>query len=96
MTTEEFLKRTHKYCSHNALALKKAKRCGCFFCCRIYDPDLIVDWTDAAPETAICPYCDVDSVLPESTEYPLTVEFLEAMERYWFNFRERCKDEEDQ
>ena len=34
--------------------------------------------------TAICPYCGIDAILPESADYPLTDEFLGAMQERWF------------
>ena len=34
--------------------------------------------------TALCPRCEIDSVLPESGEYPLTKDFLRRMYDYWF------------
>lgn len=35
--------------------------------------------------TALCHYCDVDSVLPESAGYPLTKEFLSKVYKVWFD-----------
>ncbi len=34
--------------------------------------------------TAICPYCRVDSIIGESSKYPITKEFLKMMKEYWF------------
>jgi acetone carboxylase gamma subunit len=34
--------------------------------------------------TAVCPRCGIDSVIGSAAGYPLTREFLSAMEQYWF------------
>ena len=73
----------HKLSVHNRDALKKANRCGCFFCLEIYSPKEIYDWI-SFDDTAICPHCWVDSVIPESSELSLTEAFLKEMHDYWF------------
>jgi len=35
-------------------------------------------------ETAICPYCQIDSVIPNSSLYKLDILFLEKMFKVWF------------
>ncbi|WP_156110575.1 MULTISPECIES: hypothetical protein [Listeria] len=37
-----------------------------------------------AEDTALCPYCMIDSVLPESDILPLSREFLNDMHQQWF------------
>ncbi len=74
----------HKFCTNNKPALKNDPKCGCFYCMKIYDPKEITDWIPDAEETALCPYCGVDSVLGESSGYPITEEFLSEMNDYWF------------
>lgn len=44
----------------------------------------INQWIYDEEETAFCPYCGVDSVIGESSGYPITREFLEEMNHYWF------------
>ena len=73
-------------------ALKKDKVCGCFYCLKIFSPEDIKEWLVAKDEgnlcdrygTAICPYCGIDSVIGESSGYPITKEFLAKMKEYWF------------
>jgi len=79
----------HKYSSNHMPQLKKDKLCGCFYCLRIFDPAEIEDWIiDDNPidkhGTAICPYCGIDSVIGESSGFPLTTEFLQRMKTIWF------------
>lgn len=62
--------------------------CGCFNCCRIFPPASIEEWVDnedsGAGQTAMCPYCGIDSVIGTCSGYPVTVEFLTMMKRHWF------------
>ena len=79
----EDAKAAHELCTHHREALKNAVRCGCFYCKRIYDPREITAWIDRH-DTALCPYCGIDSVIPETEEYPLTTAFLKKMYHVWF------------
>lgn len=82
-------RRAHSASSNHMAQLKQDRLCGCFYCLRIYDPAEIEEWIiDDNPidkdGTAICPYCGVDSVIGESSGYPLTNEFLKKMKKAWF------------
>jgi hypothetical protein len=55
-------------------------RVGCFYCVTIFPASEIKEWT--SDECALCPYCGIDSVLPDSPN--LTLEFLREMEKHWF------------
>ncbi len=82
--------KAHDYSTNNKPALEKDKICGCFSCLEIFNPKqieeyLINDEVDCDRlGTAICPYCSIDSIIPESSGYPITKEFLSAMQRKWF------------
>lgn len=67
---------------NNRGALLDSRQCGCFFCLKLYDPALITAWLNE--ETARCPYCNVDAVIPESCDYELDESLLLAMKEYWF------------
>ena len=57
---------------------------GCFYCKCIYSPSKIKEWIDGG-ETALCPKCGIDSVLPGF--YGLvSPEFLQSMYYKWFHF----------
>lgn len=80
----------HKFSSNNKPLLQKDKKCGCFHCLKIFEPKEIEEYIEddnACDQygTAICPYCGIDSVLPESAGYPLTKEFLSKMYKVWFD-----------
>ena len=74
----------HKFSINNTRDLEKDRKCGCFFCLRIFDPQEITEWIEDVSGTAICPYCGIDSVIGSYTGYPITPAFLEKMHRYWF------------
>lgn len=63
--------------------LKKSKLCGCFYCCEIFSPKEITEWTDDG-KTAICPKCKVDSILPLKENDDDSKEILEKMYGYYF------------
>lgn len=75
----------HKYSSNHKNEIKKDSKCGCFYCLKIFSPAEIKDWIKDISGTAICPYCGIDSIIGESSGYPITEEFLAKMRKYWFN-----------
>ncbi|MEG1285354.1 MAG: cytoplasmic protein [Romboutsia sp.] len=75
----------HKYSSNHRKSLENDKKCGCFYCLKIFNTKEIEEWVDDTENgTAICPYCDIDSVIGESSGYPIEKEFLKRMMEYWF------------
>jgi hypothetical protein len=84
--TTPVLKRAHKASFRNEAALRASEQAGCFHCCEVFHPEQIKQWVreHQGGRTAVCPRCGIDSVLPASAGYPLTDEFLHAMEAHWF------------
>ena len=80
---EDYIK-DHEFSSNHKEQILKDEKCGCFFCLRIFNPNEIVDWIEDEKGTAICPYCGIDSVIGESSGYPITKEFLKKMKEYYF------------
>jgi len=74
----------HKYSAYHKNELTNDKVCGCFYCVKIFAPNEIKIWLDCEG-TSLCPYCGTDSVIGESSGFPITEEFLTAMRKYWFN-----------
>ena len=84
----DFVK-AHTFSNNHMVQLKKDHVCGCFYCRRIFPPSEITEWiiedNNCDREgTAICPYCEIDAVIGESSGFPITEEFLEEMSKYWF------------
>lgn len=74
----------HKYCTNNKESLLNDSVCGCFYCLEIFSPTEITEWIKDKKGTALCPYCGIDSVIGESSGYPITKEFLKEMQKHWF------------
>lgn len=72
----------HETSWDNLDRLKAAKKCGCFYCCRIFDAKQIKDY--CSDTTALCPYCGIDSVLGDNEGFPITPAFLRVMNEEWF------------
>ena len=83
--SEETIIMAHKFSHSNYNMLSKDAVCGCFFCCKIFSPAEIKDWiNDKNGKTAVCPYCGIDSIIGESSGYPITDGFLSSMSTHWF------------
>lgn len=78
----------HEYSSNHKNALIKDFKCGCFYCLRIFSPKEIHMWIKDTSGTAVCPYCSIDSIIGESSGYPITKDFLAEMRKYWFDEEE--------
>jgi hypothetical protein len=72
----------HDKCMHNRAALQEAGKGGCFYCLKEFTADQIVEWVDG-DETALCPFCGIDSVLSFNTD-TADQPFLSAMKGRWF------------
>jgi hypothetical protein len=82
------LHRAHVHSSDHRAEVLASDLCACFYCLAIYPPSDIVAWIDdnevGMGQTAICPKCGIDSVVGDKAGFPLTREFLEKMQRHWF------------
>lgn len=87
--SEDDVNVAHRFSSGNMPALEKDNICGCFYCLNIFSPTEIKEYIQGEASidvdgTAICPYCGVDSIIGESSGYPITKEFLRKMKKHWF------------
>ena len=76
----------HNFSSDNYDALKNDSLCGCFYCTSIFNPEEIEGWiiSPDGRKTAVCPRCGIDSVIGQSSGYPITEDFLNEMKNHWF------------
>ena len=81
--TIDYIK-AHDFSTDHRKRLLQDRKCGCFYCLKIFAPKEIRNWIEDVGGTAICPYCGIDSVIGEHSGYPITREFLEQMRQYWF------------
>lgn len=73
----------HKLSSNHRDQLKSGIQCGCFYCLHVFSSSEIQDWIDNE-QTAVCPYCGIDSVIYDHLGFQLTESFLQGMHHYWF------------
>ena len=85
----------HRQCGWHKEAVLNSKYCGCFCCSTIFKSEKIEEWIDEPDDcprgkgkTAVCPNCGIDSVLPESKDYELTIEFIKDMNKEFFGNHE--------
>ena len=80
------LETIHKHSFKNYDELKENKKCGCFFCEKMFNSSEIQDWYDESDgaKTACCPHCGIDSVIGETEECKITTELLRKMKTYFF------------
>lgn len=73
------LRKLHKESMRHRDAVLAQDRVGCFFCIRVVPVANITRWIDDE-QTALCPHCDIDAILP----YVVDTETLAAMSERWF------------
>ena len=66
-----------------------SKVCGCFYCLEIFSPDEIFQWhgedENGIEQVAICPRCNINSVLGSGSGYPIEQTFLSIMRDFFFS-----------
>ena len=80
---ESYFVRAYHFSSFHRKDLEKDDKCGCFYCLKIFSPSEITAWCDNG-ETALCPYCEIDSVIGESSGFSITELLLRGMHKEWF------------
>jgi hypothetical protein len=82
------IREAHRCSSNHRAAVCASTACGCFYCCSTFTPAEILDWVDedadGKGQTALCPKCGIDAVLPAAPGFDLTPQFLAAMKAHWF------------
>lgn len=67
----------------NKALLEISSNAGCYSCCKTFPASEVKEYTDKG-ETALCPYCSVDTVVGDSSGYILSEENLKVAQKYWF------------
>lgn len=80
---EAQLKRLHTYSAHNRSRIAVAGKCYCFYCKAVLDSSEITDYADHG-QTAICPKCGIDSIIPDSIDEPIDTKTVAELNQYWF------------
>jgi hypothetical protein len=73
----------HKRSIRHRSAVEAASLCGCFYCRALFTPADIRDWVDddatGVGQTALCPRCGIDAVLPSSATLQVNDDLLRSM-----------------
>lgn len=80
---EAQLKKLHAYSSHNKDLVTASGKCYCFYCKAVVSSYLVKDFADHG-QTAICPRCGIDSMIPDSVDEVLNENIISEMNEYWF------------
>ena len=76
----------HNFTFNNWEYVKESNKCGCFSCGKIFDASELEESyikEGSGIITALCPYCGIDSVVPDS-KVELTPKLILQMNREWF------------
>ncbi len=79
------LKAAHDHSFNTRQAVEAGGLCGCYHCLKTFDASQINKWFE---NTAVCPYCHIDSVLSGNVD-PIEPTFLKRMQEAWFNKKSR-------
>lgn len=81
----------HQFSSHHYIDILNSEICGCFYCETMFPPKEIEIWLTESEtnlkgsgQTALCPYCGIDSVIGSGSGIKITEELLEEMKKVWF------------
>lgn len=82
----------HHFCTANRTLLEQSASAGCLCCGATFTPSEILEWVpqldpvtqQSVGETASCPKCGIDSVLPSAAPVSLNPHMLAAMQSFWF------------
>lgn len=66
MTKDEWKIWVKKTSNHKE-AITASEYIGCYYCLKVYKPSDIEEWCDRG-QTAICPHCNIDGVVPFNWE----------------------------
>lgn len=76
----------------NRKEMQAAKQGACFHCLRVFNSQLIRAWEDGE-QTAVCPYCLIDSVIPVDSK--INLEVLKKLQEYYFNKEINTKEKKN-
>lgn len=80
---ETQMERLQAYSSHNRKFVAVSNTCYCFHCMKSMKPMEITLYQDDG-QTALCPNCGFDTVLPDGIDEVVDEEIIAEMHEYWF------------
>jgi len=93
LLTSADLEHIHRYTNHHRPLVEQSTEAGCIHCGAHFGTDEIREWIAErnpdtgriSAETAKCPRCGVDSVLPSAAPVTLDAHSLAALQAFWFS-----------
>ncbi len=88
--TNSELIRAQRCSINNRDDLMRSVSCGCYSCESILLANSITDWKleEDGGMTAICPFCGKETIVGDSSVYPMKKIFLQEMKEFW---TENCR-----
>ena len=83
-TDQNLLKKLHTYCSNNKEEINLFDKCYCFYCGKVFDSNEINEYIGEYFDTALCPNCNIDAIIPDSIDEELNENIINEMNKYWF------------
>jgi len=77
------LEKLHAYCKNNEELIEKSGYCYCFHCQKKISSFEITRFL-GEENTALCPYCGIDAIIPENIDDDINSEIIDDMNNYWF------------
>jgi hypothetical protein len=89
----DILTRAHGASMHNQSKVQASGNCGCFYCLEVFPASQVHMFVPErrGEDTALCPKCEIDSVLPDAGEFPITGDFLQQMHDRWFSIARKLE-----
>lgn len=83
--TDEQSELYHSHSIRNRKEIDQSEYCHCFSCIRSYPSPVVMNFIkDGESETALCPYCSIDTVIGDACGLELNPEILTALNKQWF------------
>ena len=76
--------KAHRHCTYNREELERSAVIGCLYCLKIFHNHKAISNFCDGGETALCPYCSIDSLIGSASGYDITGTFLQGMHQIWF------------
>jgi len=70
-------------CFKNKSRISTSTQAGCIHCCAIFEAKEITEYTDSNA-TCLCPKCQVDAVVGDSSGFPIDSENIKKGHEYWY------------
>ena len=77
------LERLHAYSANNRSLIADSNKCYCFYCKQSMYRGEVEEYIDNG-QTALCPRCQIDAIIPDSIEESVDENIIAEMNEYWF------------